>query len=122
MLSIVSFVGVALTGFAFAIDATIGFALADRADNISPAAVQALQALWDNDFLPLVLGVELFLFATGLSVIRSGALPRWMGWVMVLLGIVAFTPIGFAAAIGAALMVLVISVLLTVRARTASAV
>jgi hypothetical protein len=68
ILSIVSFVGVALTGFAFAIDATIGFALADRADNISPAAVQALQALWDNDFLPLVLGVELFLFARGSAV------------------------------------------------------
>ena len=38
---------------AVAIDATISFALAEAADDIDPTAVQALQALWDNDFVPL---------------------------------------------------------------------
>ena len=71
--------------------------------------------------MPLVLGVLMFLWATGLAVIRTGALPKWLGWVMVVLGVVALTPIGFVAAIGAAILVLVLSILLSVRARSAPA-
>jgi hypothetical protein len=50
-------------------------------------------------------------------VIRSAALPRWLGWVMVLLGVIGFTPLGFVAAIGSAVLVLVLSVWLSLRAR-----
>jgi len=119
MLSLVSFIGLVLVGLGFAIDGTISFALAEAADDVDPIAVQAGQVLWDNDFLPIMLGVLAFLWATGISVIRSGALPKWMGWVMVLLGIAAVTPIGFVSFLGAAVLVLVISVLLSVRARSA---
>ncbi len=94
---------------------------ARRADDIDPVAVQSLQALWDNDFVPLMLGVLMFLWATGLAAIRTGALPKWLGWVMVALGVLGLTPIGFVAAIGAAILVLVISILLSVRARSALA-
>jgi hypothetical protein len=119
MLSLISFIGLVLVGLGFAIDGTIAFALAEAVDDIDPIAVQALQALWDNDFLPIMLGILAFLWATGISVVRSGALPKWLGWVMILLGIVAVTPIGFAAFLGSAILVLVISILLTVRARSA---
>jgi membrane protein implicated in regulation of membrane protease activity len=63
-----------------------------------------------------VLGVPIFLWATGLAVIRTGALPKWLGYVMILLGVVALTPIGWAAAIGTAILVLVLSILLPARA------
>jgi hypothetical protein len=119
MLSLVSFIGLVLVGLGFAIDGTISFALAEAADDIDPIAVQSLQALWDNDFLPIMLGVLAFLWATGISVIRSGALPKWLGWVMIVLGIAAITPIGFVSFIGSALLVLVISILLSLRARSA---
>ena len=119
ILSLVSFVGLVVVAVGLAIDGTILFALAEAADDIDPVAVQALQALWDNDFLPIALGVLAFLWATGISVIRSGALPKWLGWVMILLGIVGVTPIGFVAAIGAAILVLVLSILLSLRARSA---
>jgi hypothetical protein len=82
--------------------------------------VQSLQALWDNDFLPIMLGVLAFLWATGISVIRSGVLPRWLGWVMIVLGIAAVTPIGFVSFLGAAILVLIISVVLSLRARSAA--
>lgn len=118
-LSLVAFAGLVVVAIGFAIDATILIALAETADDIDPTAVQALQALYDNDFLPIVLGTSAFLWATGISVIRSGVLPRWLGWVMILLGIVSVTPIGFVGAIGAAILVLVISILLSVRARRA---
>jgi hypothetical protein len=119
LLSLVSFIGLVLVGFGFAIDGTISFALAEAADDIDPIAVQSLQALWDNDFLPIMLGVLAFLWATGISVIRSGALPKWLGWVMIVLGIAAVTPIGFVSFLGSAILVLVISVLLSLRARSA---
>jgi hypothetical protein len=121
MLSLISFIGLVLVGLGFAIDGTIAFALAEAVDDIDPIAVQALQALWDNDFLPIMLGIMAFLWATGISVIRSGALPKWLGWVMIALGIVGVTPIGFAAFLGTAILVLVISILLAVRARSAQA-
>jgi hypothetical protein len=119
MLSLISFVGIAIVAVGFAIDTTILIALSEAADDINPIAVQSLQALWDNDFVPLALGVLLFLWGTGLSVIRSGVLPKWLGWVMLVLGVLALTPIGFVSAVGAAILVLVLSILLSVRARSA---
>jgi len=119
ILSLVAFVGLVIVAVGFAIDATISFALAEAADKIDPVAAQALQALWDNDFIPIALGVLTFLWATGVSVIQSGVLPKWLGWVMIVLGIVGATPIGFVAAIGAAILVLVLSILLSLRARSA---
>jgi hypothetical protein len=118
-LSLVSFVGLAIVATGFAIDATISFSLAEAADDIDPTAAQALQALWDNDFIPMILGVMAFLWATGISVIRTGVLPKWLGWVMIVLGIIGATPVGFVSAIGAALLVLVLSIMLSLRARKA---
>jgi hypothetical protein len=120
MLSLVSFIGIVVVAVGFAIDTTIQLAIAERADDIDPIAVQSLQALWDNDFVPIALGVLLFLWATGISVVRSGALPKWIGWIMLVLGVIALTPIGFASFIGTALLILVISILLAVRARSAA--
>ena len=122
MLSLVSFIGLAFVAISFAIDGTILFALAEAADDIDPIAVQALPALWDNDFLPISWGSWRSYGQTGISVIRSGALPKWIGWVMIALGIVGFTPIGFAAFIGTAILVLIISVMLSLRARSGPAV
>ena len=119
MLSLVSLIGLVLVALGFAIDGTIAFALAEAADDIDPIAVQSLQALWDNDFLPIMLGVLAFLWATGVSVIRSGVLPKWLGWVMIVLGIAGVTPIGFVSFLGAAILVLIISVMLSLRARSA---
>jgi hypothetical protein len=117
MLSLVAFAGLLVVGVGFAIDTTIAIALAEAADDVDPVAVQALQALWDNDFVPIALGVLLFLWATGLAVIRTGVLPKWLGWVMLVLGLAALTPLGFVAAIGSALLVLVLSIWLSLRAR-----
>lgn len=116
-LALVSFMGFVVVALGFAIDGTIIFAAAESAENIPAASLVALQALWDNDFLPLILGVELFLWGTGLAVVRTGVLPRWLGWVMIVLAVAGFTPIGFVAAIGSALLVLVLSIWLSIRAR-----
>jgi hypothetical protein len=120
-LSLISFVGLAIVAVAAAVDSTITFALAEAADDIDPTAVQALQALWDNDFIPFILGVLVFAWATGISIIRSGALPKWLGWVLIVFGVVGVTPIGFAAAAGCGLWILVVSIMLALRARSGPA-
>jgi hypothetical protein len=119
MLSLVAFAGAVIFALGVAIDSTLSFALAETADDIDPTAVQALSALWSNDFLPFALGVQVFLLATGLSVVLHGALPKWLGWVAILLAVIAVTPIGFVAFLGAGVWLLIVSVLLSVRARAA---
>jgi hypothetical protein len=117
MLSLVSFIGFVMVAAGFAIDSTIGFALSEAAGDVDPVAVQALQALGDNNFMLVLLGVLLFLWATGISVIRSELLPKWLGWVMVALGAVALTPLGFASVLGSAILVPTLGIVLSLRAR-----
>jgi hypothetical protein len=121
ILPLLSLIGLVIMVVGFAIDSTILFATAEAAEDIEPTSVQTLQALWDNDFIPIATGILVFLWSTGISVVRSGALPRWLGWVAILFGIVALTPIGFAAFVGTALWVVVTSILLSLRARSAPA-
>jgi hypothetical protein len=117
----VPLIGAAILATGLAIDGMISIALAEAGDDIDPAAAQALQALWENDWLTFQLGGALILWSVGISVVRDGALPKWLGWVLILLGVVAFTPIGFAAIVGLAVWVLIVSVMLTLRARSGPA-
>ena len=117
MLSAVAFAGTIIFATGLAIDATITFTLAETAEDINPIAAQALMALYNNDFVPFAVGLQIFLLATGISLVRYGALPKWLGWIAILLAVIALTPLGFAAFIGSGVLVLVMSVLLALRAR-----
>jgi hypothetical protein len=121
ILSLVAFAGALVIAVGAAIDGTISFALADRADDISPESVQTLQALWDNDFLPFVLGQQLLWWSVGLSILRHGALPKWLGWVAIVFGVASLTPAGFFAFLGGAIWILIVSVMLVQRARSGPA-
>lgn len=123
ILATVALAGAIVLAVGAAIDATLSAALAESSENVDPVAIQALQALWENDFIPLMVGMVTFLSATGLSIIRHRALPSWLGWVplalIVSFLIAAITEIEvfFAIfAIGAALWVLVLSGILAARA------
>jgi hypothetical protein len=117
-LPLVVFAGTIVIATGIAIDSTINFAIADAIDDIEPTSAQALLTLWNNDFLPLMMGMLLFLSGLGISVLRNGGLPKWIGWIAIVLAVISLTPIGFAAFIGGALLIVVISVVLTMRART----
>jgi hypothetical protein len=120
ILSVLTLVGAAMVAFGFAIDLTITVALTEAVEDIEPAAVQALQALWDNDFVPIALGILVFLIATGLSIVRYGVLPKWLGWVALVLAVIGFTPLGFIAFLGTGIWIAIVSVMLAMRARPAS--
>jgi hypothetical protein len=82
--------------------------------------VQTLQALWDNDFVPIAMGAQILLLAAGLSIVRHGAFHKAFGWVAIVLGVIGLTPIGFVAVLAGGLWLVVLAVLLMLRARPAA--
>jgi hypothetical protein len=122
MLSILPLIGLAIIAVGGAIDNMLLFAAAERADDVPAGAIQAIQVIWDNDFLPLFLGIVVFNWSVGFAVLRSGALPKWMGWWAIVFGVIALAgPLGFIGAIGAAVWVILASIVLSMRARSAGA-
>lgn len=119
--AVVAFAGSVILAVGFAIDATITITLQETVDDLDPAAVQALSALYNNDFIPLAVGSATFLLGAGIAIVVGRTLPVWIGWLAIVLGVLAATPIGFVSFIGMAVVVLVISVMLSLRARDVAA-
>ena len=118
MLSILPLIAVTIVAIGGAIDGMLMFAAAEAADEIPAPEIQTIQAIWDNDFLPFLLGVLIFNWSVGLAVLRSGALPKWLGWWGIVFGVISLAgPIGFFGAPGAALWIIIASIMLSMRAR-----
>lgn len=121
ILSALTLVGLAIVAIGIAIDTTILFALSEAAEDIEPAAVQSLQALWDNDWIPFIVGTQVFLISAGLSIVRHAALPKWLGWAALVLAVIGFTPVGFVAFLAMGLWIAIVSLILTFRGEPARA-
>jgi hypothetical protein len=93
-LSMAAFAGGILIAVGGGLFTSLDVALIDARHDISPQAVQALNVLSNDIFFPFEIGLIVFALCTGLAIIASGALPKWLGWVMVVIGVVAFTPVG----------------------------
>jgi Domain of unknown function (DUF4386) len=113
--------GAAVIAVGIAIDSTVSLALAATADEIEPASVQTLQALWDNDFLPIALGTTIFLISAGASILRTGALPRWLGWVGIALAVLSFTPLGWVAFLAGGIWIAMLAITMMRETRTREA-
>jgi hypothetical protein len=98
--------------------AGITFTLGDVADDIGPAAIQALNALNSDMFFTVAVGTFAFSVGAGLSVLNTGILPKWLGWVAIVIGIIAITPAGFFGFLALGVWVLVASVVLLMRGST----
>jgi hypothetical protein len=94
-LSRAAFAGGILIAVGGGIFTSIDVAQIDARHDITPQAAQALNVLGNDFFFPFEIGLIVFALCTGLAIIASGALPKWLGWVMVVIGIAAFTPVGF---------------------------
>jgi hypothetical protein len=57
----------------------------------------------------------------GSSILSTGLLPRWLGWVVLVVALISVSPLGFFAFPLTGLLVIVLSVWLTMRERSASA-
>jgi hypothetical protein len=95
--------------------AGLTFTLGDFAKDLTPSAMQALNAMNSDMFMTVAVGTFAFLLGTGISILNTRILPRWLGWVAVVIGVLAVTPIGFFAFLAMGLYVLIASVMLLVR-------
>ena len=115
-----AFAGGVLAAGGFALLSAVHLALAEAASSANTiGATQTLNVLDNSDFIPAASGVGLLVLAAGASVVRHGGLPRWLGWIGVVIGIVAFTPAGFFAFLAGGLWILIASILLTLARRAA---
>jgi hypothetical protein len=94
-LSAVALAGAVLLGTGGAIFSSLEWALAETRNSLTPAAAEAINVLSNNFFWPFEAGLVIFSIAIGLAILRTAALPKWLGWVMVVVGIVGVTPLGF---------------------------
>ena len=95
-----------------AIDSSFQFAVAESVGDVPPEVTQSLSVLYGNFFLGFPVGLGTLLLASALVILRTGALPAWLGWVALVLGIVALTPVGFFAFLLILVWIAVVSVVL----------
>lgn len=95
----------------------LAFAVADAADDISRDALYPLAVLTDSFFLPFPPAFALFLIGSGVAILDTRVLARWLGIVAIVLGVISVTPIGFFAFLVGILWIGVASVALFLRSR-----
>jgi hypothetical protein len=97
------------------------FTAADTVNDVPPQATQTLSALQADMFLPVLFGAAVFLLASGLAIVRWAALPAWLGWVALVLGVAAltFSPAAFFANVLMIVWIAVVSVMLFQRGASA---
>ena len=117
LLPTVAFAGGVILAVGLAIDLTISAALVHSADHIDPVAVQSLNSLYTNDYIPFVLGAMLIVLGSGLAIVTQDNLPHWLGWLGIALALPAPTPLGAITFLGAGIWILLASVLLWTRGR-----
>ena len=94
--------------------AGIGWALASGHDKLDPSAAQALNAVLSGHY-PAVTGIAIFMFAVWGSVLRTGALPAWLGWAALPIGAVAIAPPSLVPLIATGVWMTVAGIVIFVR-------
>jgi hypothetical protein len=93
----------------------VQYVLGDNASYLTAGSASALNLL-DNSFvLPAAAGMCVFGIVGGLAVVASRVLPRWMGWVLMVIGACSASPLLFFALLVTAVWVLVAGIWLTVQ-------
>jgi hypothetical protein len=116
-----AFAGAIIFAGGVAVASALGFAAADLADEetISEETINTINAISWDFFFPFAAGLLLFFLSTGIGIVRTGALPKWLGWIAIVIGVIALTPIGFGAALAGAVWVLITSIVIGLKGRTA---
>ncbi len=95
------------------IDTGVEYGLAHQLHHLGPEVAQTLNFLDNELFLPVLAGAFVFGISSGLAILRGAALPKWLGWVAVVLGILALIPpTGFFALLGFVIWTIVASILM----------
>jgi hypothetical protein len=110
-LTVTALAGAALLAAGQTIGAGLSWALAAAAGQLQPAAAQALNTAANDMVLTSAAGWFIFSVASGLAIVRSKALPSWLGWLSFVIAVVVVTPAEFAAFLAFAVWTVIVSVL-----------
>ncbi|MEP6528010.1 MAG: hypothetical protein ABJA86_12705 [Nocardioidaceae bacterium] len=92
--------GTGLIAVGLSIYASFGLAAAHSAGDVPASTTQTFNVLSRDDmFVLLAVGAALLLLSTALAVLRHGGLPRWIGWVSLVLGVVALVALVLGPAV-----------------------
>jgi hypothetical protein len=82
--------GTLLIAVGLAVYASVGLAAAHSVGKVPASSTQTLNVLnLDDMYVSLAAGAMLLVVSTALAVLRFGVLPRWIGWLSLVHGIVA---------------------------------
>ncbi|MGA8363210.1 MAG: hypothetical protein WB709_01675 [Solirubrobacteraceae bacterium] len=91
----------------------VEYGLAHQLHHLGPEVAQTLNFLDNELFLPVLAGAFVFGISSGLAILRGAALPKWLGWVAIVLGVVALIPpTGFFALLGFVIWTVIASILM----------
>jgi hypothetical protein len=94
----------------------IEYGVAHSLHDLSPEAAKTLNFISQELFLPVLAGAFVFAVCSGLAILRGAALPKWLGWVAIVLGIAALIPpASFPALFGFLIWSIVTSILMYLR-------
>jgi hypothetical protein len=93
----------------------VEYALAHQLHRLGPESIHTLNVLDNELAIPIVAGAFVFGLASGLAIIRGAELPTWLGWVAIVLGVIAFTPAGLASLLGFVVWSCVVAILMYLR-------
>jgi hypothetical protein len=114
-----SFAGGILVTVGLGIFAGLNVALGDVPDKLAPSALQTMNVLSEDLFPPFAIGVIVFLIATGIAVLLTGALTKWLGWMAIVGALFAVTPLFPVAMLALAVFTVIASIRMAMDAEVA---
>jgi hypothetical protein len=93
------FGGAVLFAAGAALSAGTAATLVDVPTRLSPSAAQALNVVGsDLTYYLFGTGLVVVMLASGIAIVRSGLLPRWLGWAAIVIAVAAVSAVLFWAA------------------------
>jgi hypothetical protein len=91
----------------------VEYGLAHHLSRVEPATAQTMNLLSNELFLPIIVGAFLLAVSSGLAILCGARLPKWLGWVAIVLGIAALIPpASFPALLGFVIWSVIVSILI----------
>jgi hypothetical protein len=114
--STVMLAGAVLWASGILVGSTIELAQVSSADHKQAGVAQTMNVLGNADWIPFIGGIAIFMLGAGIAALNSHIVPRWLGWIALVIGIISLAgPGGFLGFFGAPLWLLVVGIMLAVR-------
>ena len=88
--------GAVLWASGILIGATMSLAVSSASDHGQGQVAQTMNVLSNDVWLPFIAGIAVTMIGAGLTVLTTGILARWLGWVAIVVGVISLAgPGGF---------------------------